>query len=1264
MKSAKNKDVLLGEVFEDTNPKWRTGQIKRVVLQDIGGHEFLDISMSSGVNLITGGNGSGKSSLVSGIALLCGWNGRKAGKDSNLAKYIRIGASKGIIRVYFSNSGTEFQVGYLPDLFGDEVIVERVIYLKGNSTYTFRGSKIGSPNYKSQEAKKHLIHFREFSNIIINNPITLLTQNDSKYLIREQSSSKSLYEFFQRAHLFDLSWKHLSEEQFYLEKAELISQNLKSKVKEFEREISDLKKVLDISNEYEILVFHENNLNSIYTLASMEKLLRSISDLESLKSELYSQKSKVNPEKLQSELSNIEYEHAKIKSELDVIKKDQECISVKLENLLREFSRISDKIVVYTSRSDELKDQIQRAREIISDKKKSIESTLNEHHPEDLVNEFFISKASLEKKLDLKTKEKKNLLADISQIKLNIFSRTELLGESEKEYDEIVNEKEENNIRINELIVEIDKNSLSLDKISDQLRSLNHTIQSNDNKNTYSISIDSKLNKFSGDNTLLSSYYNTVYDNYSELDFVEIFGYSKEVHNSVILECENINKSALIAGPIALHLFAGTNLSGSDSLIYKLDEIVGGKLERQDFGSKYLIRKNYKYWIVGSSKDKNLLLESFRKNGVLMDPTIIFIRSQFQQKRYDLSIIRKKYPKVGLAAIDLLEINNDEVFNFLVDITQIEATFIFYNDLEMELIYDYNLYIKRAYSLGSNSYRYRRGGIVVAPEIYDFKYKSHFTILKVSELGKDHAINNSCGFKNNSKNINTITLKKQEYLGQISIYKNILTINNQEIQSLKIRNSDINTRTTFLESYIKDIRSELHSLNIELYNLEMNLNSISMEEHSISMEIDQIKIETEKFNREKFHDENKTLLEIKNIENQIEQWSNSIIEYNEKIINETKIKIDKDNEIRETRALIESGNNRLSEFNNKIKSLINRKSSLICEIPSIKEKELNIENEINTVDSQINEIKSELETIKSKNDANSLNENNKLDLMSTLKYFNWIGEAKISDCKYPDVKLINSWRDKLGMQKNLLHINYSKCANTFVDKLPIDVNCLCSLKKEITMKYEKKKMELKDNKRELDDEVKLLETNKKILDKRIEQLKQSHIQSGKVINANFKHYFSLFWSNTMKPHLKFDHDKSTLNICVIPDTAITRKETGTGNAEIVAKELNKDAYTQIMNREVQSLSGGESSSIGISLLLSLSQSNSSPFHLFDEPDVYMDDVRRMIMIQSFIEFQKICSIEKSGNERQVIFVTPHNEIVQFIKENYPEDIRIIQFIKN
>ncbi|TRY49868.1 Smc ABC ATpase [Cryptosporidium tyzzeri] len=59
----------------------------------------------------------------------------------------------------------------------------------------------------------------------------------------------------------------------------------------------------------------------------------------------------------------------------------------------------------------------------------------------------------------------------------------------------------------------------------------------------------------------------------------------------------------------------------------------------------------------------------------------------------------------------------------------------------------------------------------------------------------------------------------------------------------------------------------------------------------------------------------------------------------------------------------------------------------------------------------------------------------------------------------------------------------------------------------------------------------------------------------------------------------------------------------------------------------------------------------------------MDDIRRMTMIRSLIEFERLCSKGKIAFDRQVLFITPHSEIVPHIKENYADIIHVIQLIK-
>ncbi|KJP85636.1 hypothetical protein AK88_04749 [Plasmodium fragile] len=89
----------------------------------------------------------------------------------------------------------------------------------------------------------------------------------------------------------------------------------------------------------------------------------------------------------------------------------------------------------------------------------------------------------------------------------------------------------------------------------------------------------------------------------------------------------------------------------------------------------------------------------------------------------------------------------------------------------------------------------------------------------------------------------------------------------------------------------------------------------------------------------------------------------------------------------------------------------------------------------------------------------------------------------------------------------------------------------------------------------------------------------------------------------------------------------------------VMVSINQDMSKNIF-MEINSLSGGERSTIQMALLASLSLTETSSFHIFDELDVYMDELTRVKNMQRFCEF-----IEQN-NDKQYFFITPHIEITE------------------
>ncbi|KAK1441719.1 hypothetical protein BgAZ_500510 [Babesia gibsoni] len=115
----------------------------------------------------------------------------------------------------------------------------------------------------------------------------------------------------------------------------------------------------------------------------------------------------------------------------------------------------------------------------------------------------------------------------------------------------------------------------------------------------------------------------------------------------------------------------------------------------------------------------------------------------------------------------------------------------------------------------------------------------------------------------------------------------------------------------------------------------------------------------------------------------------------------------------------------------------------------------------------------------------------------------------------------------------------------------------------------------------------------------------------------------------------------------------------------VAKTLDiqvhnkQQSYSRVhVATDLKTLSGGEQSSIQLSMLQSLASMSYSPVHMFDEVDVYMDESVRVKNIEALVEFAA------KNRNRQFFLVTPHSELAKHIKDLYPDITRIFNVARD
>jgi hypothetical protein len=121
--------VRADPVQEDEQER-RAGWIISIELVNFMCHENLKVDLKPDVNFITGRNGSGKSAIFSGLALVFGSKASKTGRGDNAASFIRSGCKMALIRVVLANTGLQRN----PNYDGDTITVERTIRASGGAS--------------------------------------------------------------------------------------------------------------------------------------------------------------------------------------------------------------------------------------------------------------------------------------------------------------------------------------------------------------------------------------------------------------------------------------------------------------------------------------------------------------------------------------------------------------------------------------------------------------------------------------------------------------------------------------------------------------------------------------------------------------------------------------------------------------------------------------------------------------------------------------------------------------------------------------------------------------------------------------------------------------------------------------------------------------------------------------------------------------------------------------------------------------------------
>eukprot|EP00835_Amoeboradix_gromovi_P000347 NODE_12_length_45166_cov_0.552511.p2 type:complete len:1104 gc:universal NODE_12_length_45166_cov_0.552511:30976-27665(-) len=189
---------------KDANPlSTDTMWIKSIYLENFMCHAHFQLDLNQNINFIVGQNGSGKSSVLSAIIIALGGTSAFSDRGRNLRNLIKDGHKSATIRLTIDNTKYPYQY----ERFGASIVIERRLDSANGHWKLLSESNLCI--YKDKKSVVSMVedHF----NIVVNNPLNVLTQENAKKFLFS-SSVKNKYDFFKRA-------TRLSEVEEWLETA-------------------------------------------------------------------------------------------------------------------------------------------------------------------------------------------------------------------------------------------------------------------------------------------------------------------------------------------------------------------------------------------------------------------------------------------------------------------------------------------------------------------------------------------------------------------------------------------------------------------------------------------------------------------------------------------------------------------------------------------------------------------------------------------------------------------------------------------------------------------------------------------------------------------------------------------------------------------------------------------------------------------------------------------------------------------------------------
>uniref|UniRef100_A0A3B4A2C9 RecF/RecN/SMC N-terminal domain-containing protein n=1 Tax=Periophthalmus magnuspinnatus TaxID=409849 RepID=A0A3B4A2C9_9GOBI len=253
--------LAAGEVVSDA------GIVESITLKNFMCHSLLGpFAFGSNVNFVVGNNG-GKSAILTALIVALGGNAQATNRGVALKGFVKEGESAEV-SITLRNKGRD---AFKPDVYGSSITIDMRISHDGLRTY-----KLKSKAQVVTTKKDELLCILDNFNIQVNNPVSILTQEMSKYFLHSKGEGDK-YQFFMKAtqleqmredfvhikstksvtedkveqHSEDLKRKYLEKEDRYKSLASL--DEMHTKLEELQKQMAWALQVLEMEKELEPL---------------------------------------------------------------------------------------------------------------------------------------------------------------------------------------------------------------------------------------------------------------------------------------------------------------------------------------------------------------------------------------------------------------------------------------------------------------------------------------------------------------------------------------------------------------------------------------------------------------------------------------------------------------------------------------------------------------------------------------------------------------------------------------------------------------------------------------------------------------------------------------------------------------------------------------------------------------------------------------------------------------------------------------------------